>query len=119
MTRDADDLFAALDRLLEEERAALLTGRLHALADILVDKAQLIDALQAAGPADAARDMAELRTKAVRNQELMDNAMRGIRAVANRLGTMRRLRRSLDTYDESGRRTTISTQGGSQMEKRA
>lgn len=117
MTDETTRVFDALDTLLERERIALLEGRLDALAELLAEKEQLIDAL-AAIPLD--RDgLIALRGKAERNQNLMDSALRGIRSVATRLGTLRRLRRSLETYDQAGRRRTIVTQGGSQVEKRA
>lgn len=114
----AGALLQAFDQLLERERTALMSGNLEDLNEILTEKAALIDRL-GSDPLDADRErLGELRGKAQRNQELMDNAMRGIRSVATRLGTMRRLRRALETYDQSGRRTTIVT-GGAQVEKRA
>ena len=116
MTDPTQEILDALDSLLELERQALLEARLDRLAPLLAEKERLIDRLSLL---DAATDLSRLRGKAERNQHLMDNAMRGIRSVATRLGTLRRLRRSLETYDKAGRRTTIVTQGGSQVEKRA
>ncbi|MGR3373859.1 hypothetical protein [Pseudooceanicola nanhaiensis] len=117
MTDETTRIFDALDALLERERLALLQGRLELLSDILAEKEGLIDRLTERPL--GGDELTTLRGKAERNQELMDNTLRGIRSVASRLGTLRRLRRSLETYDQAGRRKTIVTQGGSQVEKRA
>lgn len=117
MTDEPTRIFDALDALLERERLALLEGRLALLSDILAEKEGLIDRLSERPLEED--EMTVLRGKAERNQQLMDNALRGIRSVATRLGTLRRLRRSLETYDQAGRRQTIVTQGSGQVEKRA
>ena len=118
MTEPANRLFDALDALLERERSMLLTGQLADLPGLLSEKEALIDQLSTMD-AEEALKMDGLKARALRNQELMDNALRGIRTVAERLGTMRRLRRSLDTYDQAGRKTSIVTATGHQVEKRA
>ncbi|MGR3322704.1 MAG: flagellar biosynthesis protein FlgN [Pseudooceanicola sp.] len=114
---DADGILDALDDLLNRERDALLSGQLDRLPDLLEDKERLIERLGRTEMAEESQ-LAALRRRAERNQALLDNAMRGIRAVAERLGTMRRLRQSLDTYDPSGRRTSIVTRPG-RVERRA
>jgi len=43
----------------------------------------------------------------------------GIRAVADRVAALRRVRDTLETYDQSGRKTAISTLRTGQVEKRA
>lgn len=108
----------ALDILLDRERAALLEGDLDLLVSQLDEKSALIEALNdcddAAGPG-----LAALQTKVLRNQALLDSALQGIRSVANRMSALHRIRRSLDTYDESGRKTTIESLAEGRMEKRA
>lgn len=109
---------AALDALLERERTALLDGDLELLVSQLEEKNALIDALNAApDPADVA--LTGLREKVLRNQALLDSALEGIRKVAARMSALHRVRRSLDTYDETGRKTTIESATEHQMEKRA
>ena len=108
----------ALDGLLEREREALLAGDLERLVGYLDEKKTLIDTLN--GAEDVSSDRLEaLQGKATRNQALLDSALQGIRSVANRMSTLHRIRRSLDTYDENGRKTTIESLTLRQMEKRA
>jgi len=45
--------------------------------------------------------------------------MDGIRAVTGRINTLRRVRKSLDTYDARGQRNTVSHTAASSVEKRA
>jgi len=108
----------ALDGLLDREREALLDGDLDQLVVQLEEKEALIKALN--GCDDAQGDsLNELQTKVLRNQALLDSALQGIRSVANRMSALHRIRRSLDTYDESGRKTTIESLTERRIEKRA
>ncbi|MFD0859997.1 flagellar protein FlgN [Roseovarius aquimarinus] len=118
MTIDsAERIFADLDRLLDAERAALLTGDLDTVGALMRHKEDLLERLKAAG-ADAPRP-AKLAGKALRNQALLDGALEGIRTVAGRLTTLRRIRRTLETYDRTGRKSSISDVIEHQVEKRA
>lgn len=118
----ADDtstgLLDQLAALIEEERAALLSGTLEKLADILARKEALIEALKRAEPQDRS-ELEALQARVTRNQELFDQALHGIRNVSNRLGALRRLRRTLETYDELGRKTAIADPAASRLERRA
>lgn len=114
----AQDIIDALDDLLEREREALLGGDLDSIARLLEEKEALFDRLNALSQ-DTSPDLSALKGKVQRNQALLDNALKGIRAVAARMSAMRKIRRSLDTYDESGNRTTIEGHKAAQLEKRA
>lgn len=118
MTPETRNLFDSLDDLLEKERAALLLGDLEKITVLLSEKEVLFDRLTLIDDATA-DDLTQLQGKAMRNQALLDNAQMGIRAVATRMANLRRLRRSLETYDETGRKTTITTRMDNQVEKRA
>lgn len=107
-----------LDALLEQERAALLVGDLDVIPTLLQRKEALFDEL-AELPAPEAQELQNLQTKALRNQALLDSALRGIRAVADRMSAMRRVARSLETYDAAGRKTTIETRAQRKVERRA
>lgn len=115
---ETQPLLDELDTLLERERITLLEGRLDGLAGLLAEKEDLIESLAALDIDPDQQQLEGLRGKADRNRHLMDSALRGIRSVTTRLGTMRRLRQSLETYDRSGQRTTIAT-GSGQVERRA
>lgn len=119
MTQEsAQGLIDQLDTLLEHEREALLEGRLEKVAEIAQSKEHLIDALNALPP-DPEYRISALQTKVERNQVLLDGAMQGIRNVAARLAALRKIRRSLETYDAAGRKQTIQGEIERKVEKRA
>jgi len=107
-----------LDSLLEAERRALLAGDLGSIATILARKEDLIDKLGRLDRA-AAPGLAALEEKAARNQALMDSALGGIRRTAARMAAFRRIRRSLETYDRSGRKTEIRDGATGSADRRA
>ncbi len=113
-----EKIINSLRILLDQERAALLDGNLEAIAVLLQRKELLIDQLntQVPKPSDA---ISELQGKVIRNQELLDGALEGIRKVAARMAAVRRIRNNLETYDESGRKSEISGVVDHKVEKRA
>lgn len=117
-TEQASVILASLDDLLDRERTALLNGDLDAISRGLREKERLIDALNALHDAQD-ENLSAVRNKAIRNQILLENALTGIRAVADRVSALRRVRDTLETYDQSGRKTAISTLRTGQVEKRA
>lgn len=117
-TEQASVILASLDDLLDRERTALLNGDLDAISRGLREKERLIDALNALHDAQD-ENLSAIRSKAIRNQILLENALTGIRAVADRVSALRRVRDTLETYDQSGRKTAISTLRTGQVEKRA
>lgn len=119
MTHDmTDKTIEALDDLLERERGALLEGDLDVLVRQLDEKKALIDTLNITDMAGQ-DSLIDLQGKVARNQALLDSALQGIRSVANRMNALHRIRRSLDTYDESGRKKTIEGLRKRTVEKRA
>ena len=113
-----DALLADLDDILERERAALLTGDLEGLSRILREKERVIDALNQGLHGDLG-SLDALKTKVNRNQALLDRAVEGIRVVADRVSALRRVRETLETYDQSGRKTTLESLHKGRVEKRA
>lgn len=107
-----------LDILLEDERGALLRGDLSQLMALTAEKERLVDALNALDSAPTG-DLRAVQGKLTRNQALLDGALQGIRSVAARLAAHRRIRRSLDTYDQSGRKHSIPGDIAHNLEKRA
>lgn len=119
MTHDTpQDIINALDELLETERQHLLSGNLEALSALLARKEDLIDAMNAMDPSKA-DVLFETHRKVVRNQALLSSALEGIRAVADRVASLRQVRKSLETYDETGRKKTFQTRTDTSVEKRA
>ncbi|WP_195821127.1 flagellar biosynthesis protein FlgN [Roseobacter sp. MH60115] len=113
-----EDVIDALDDVLDAEREALLAGNLDEIGRLLERKESLIDQLASLEEAD--RDPLEaLNAKVMRNQALLDSALEGIRTVARRLSALRRVRSSLETYDEKGERHTIDVAPDGAVEKRA
>lgn len=117
MTTEAIDL-SKLEGLLEQERAFLLEGDLEGLGTLLPTKERLVESLL--DDSGANRDkILPLEGKLQRNQLLLDGALDGIRAVADRLAALRQVRTALDTYDAQGRKQRVMTQNKQQVEKRA
>ena len=112
------DMITQLEELLDQERHALLTGQLVEVARIGDAKAMLIDTLGDAVTTNG-EDLKELKEKIARNQVLFDGALQGIRKVATRLAALRRIRRSLETYDADGQKRDIQGDVQRKMEKRA
>lgn len=108
----------ALDDVLDKERKALLEGDLDTISELLAKKEELFEALREI-EFDSVEGLGGLQGKAARNQVLLDGALKGIRAVAERMNTMRQVRKNLETYDRSGRKTTIQSAVEHKVEKRA
>jgi flagellar biosynthesis/type III secretory pathway chaperone len=119
MLHDAQKaLLGEMNALLDQERATLLKGDLDGLQHILELKEALVERLnQSEKLSDV--ELAPLRTKAARNHELLDSAMQGIRAVADRMAELRRVRQGLQTYDRAGRKTEVELTTRHKLEKRA
>ncbi len=113
----SDAALNALDRLLEEERAVLISGDLQRIADIADSKETLVAGLDDSGAGGAAH--IPLKRKIQRNQVLMDGALEGIRNVAAQLAVLRETGCTLETYDRNGRRQTWSGPRGDGIERRA
>lgn len=111
---DAQDL-DRLSSLIDEERQALIDGDFERIADLLEEKEALVTGLQGADP----RVLEPVQSGLRRNQELFDQALAGLRNVANKLGHASRLRKSMTTYDASGQRQSIDAPRINRLEKRA
>jgi hypothetical protein len=107
-----------LDELLDRERAALLDGDLDAISRSLREKERLIDALNGQ-QLMSETELSAIREKVQRNQILLGGALDGIRAVAERLYALRRIRETLETYDQTGQKTVLERLRSGQVEKRA
>lgn len=115
---DPQKLIDELDQILDQERTALMAGNLESMEDLLAKKEKIIDQLNSVSKLER-EPLEQVQTKLSRNQDLLDSAMEGIRSVATRMAELRRIRKGLDVYDQSGRRTRYGTRNGSKLEKRA
>lgn len=118
MTEQSRRLLDQLDAILENEHDAVLTGEIGRLAALVSEKERLVDALNALAP-PSEDSLRAIQGKLARNQALLDGALHGIRTVAARLAAHRRIRRSLDIYDQSGRKQSLSEDIAHNFEKRA
>ena len=118
MENDQNTLIRKLDELLDFERQALLDGNLEALADIVDDKEELIDALNKL-EFGTPEDIVPVNEKVERNQVLLEQALQGIRSVARRLAEIRETRKTFDTYDRMGQKSKIESDRVTSVEKRA
>lgn len=117
-TLSRTELFNALHLLLDREREALLEGKLREIPAIMTQKSDLIEQLSEAD-IDRAEVIRPLQHKLRRNQALFDQALAGIRSVAERLGALRNVGKSLDIYDGQGRRARIGNEDKGRLERRA
>lgn len=117
-TETARHLIEDLAGLLDRERKALIGGDLEQLAEMMSRKAALIARINNLGHVDQA-DLVAVRDKVARNQTLLNSALDGIRAVAERMAELRRVRRGLETYGRDGRKARFDTATRSRVEKRA
>ena len=115
---DTSTLFETLDDLLDRERLALIEGDLQKISELLAQKESLLEQI-ASSDSPAQKELAALQGKAIRNQALLDSALQGIRTVANRFATLRRIRKTLETYDEFGHKTSLPAGSDNKVEKRA
>ncbi len=114
--QDNKPILQELRGLLDEERQHLLKGDLSKLPELLERKQILVDRLE---DASEPVDLQALHDRLTRNHTLLTSAMEGIQRVSTRLDTLKRLRKSLETYDSKGRKNAIPTTHVGQVEKRA
>lgn len=113
-----NDLIKALEEVLDLERAALVEGDLERLDHMSPEKEKLIGAINEMQVLDSA-DLIAVQKKLERNQALLTSAADGIRAVAERMSELRRVRQEFTTYDAAGQRSGYPMRGKVKLEKRA
>lgn len=112
------DLVGDIDALMDEERKILKSGELHRLPNLLERKEALFEKFKDhEGATDS--ELQALREKSMRNQPLLEGAMKAVRAVGDRMKDLTRVRDSLETYDQRGQRYAVNMTSGSTFEKRA
>ncbi|WP_299664371.1 flagellar biosynthesis protein FlgN [uncultured Ruegeria sp.] len=108
----------ALEDLLDLERVALVEGELGELNRLVPEKESLIDALNELSVMNSG-DLVRVQQKVARNQALLSSAAEGIRAVAERMSELRRVRQEFSTYDATGQRNGYALRPQAKLEKRA
>lgn len=108
----------SLNTLLENERRALLSGNLDQIELLLSQKEKLVGQINgmAVAPSD---QVATVQGKMARNQLLLESAMSGIRAIAERIEILHQARKSLQTYNARGQKKDVSLSVARSVEKRA
>lgn len=112
------DLLKSLEELLDLERTALIEGDLDRLDHMSPEKEKLIGEINGL-QATESDTLIRLQKKVERNQSLLNSAADGIRAVANRMSELNRVRREFSTYDAAGHRTGFAVRHPAKLEKRA
>ena len=115
---DTATLITDLSEVIAQERHAILAGELEGVEDLVERKADLVALI--AGRDDVDREAFEaLRTQFERNQKLLESAMAGVRAVANRLTATREAQETLKVYDDKGRAKSFPTGETPKLMRRA
>ncbi|WP_282152945.1 flagellar biosynthesis protein FlgN [Ruegeria atlantica] len=112
------DLVKSLEDVLELERNALVQGDLDCLHHTAPEKEKLIGAINDLDVFDS-DELIRLQRKVERNQALLNSAAEGIRAVANRMAELRRVRQEFTTYGADGQRSEFAVRHQAKLEKRA
>ena len=96
-------------RLLDEERACILAGRLADLAAIVSKREELIQTLAARLNMDPENQemLLRMQQKLARNAALMRAAIDGMKAAGQRLGDIAQAQNQLSTYSSDGVLTNI------------
>jgi hypothetical protein len=111
-----DSTIEEIDLLLEDERAALLSGDLAALPGVAERKEVLARALEQVRP--TAEALRTIQAKTERNADLLAAAAKGLRSVTRRVAEIRSANGPLKTYGQDGTQQTLGSVAGS-FEKRA
>jgi flagellar biosynthesis/type III secretory pathway chaperone len=112
------DLMLLMHDLLDRERHALMNGQLEQATRILHEKEALLAGFNAL-PIAITKELQAVHAKNSRNQVLLSCALDGIRVVNERIAELQRTHNSLETYDQSGRKTTITGLHTGHVERRA
>ena len=107
-----------LDYLLEAERTALISGDLDRIGRLLHKKETLVERFSSRDTVDKEL-LASVSGKLKRNQDLLDQALGGIRSVTKRLDALKRVRQSLHTYNSRGEKKSVDLTTRGSVEKRA
>ena len=112
------DLVKSLEEVLDLERNALIEGDLDRLNHTAPEKEKLIGAINELEVFDS-DELIRLQKKVARNQALLNSAAEGIRAVADRMAELRRVRQEFSTYGADGQRNGFAVRQNAKLEKRA
>lgn len=118
MTDTNEDLFKAVENILERERDGLLSGDYAGLEQLAEQKSELISKISAMAGSQRMK-LSGLRARASRNQDLFESARKGLRDVSARLEEMQEVRDSLQTYGANGRRQAFVAPKSHSFERRA
>ena len=112
-----EDLCQSLEAVLDAECDALKQGHYDALDPLVERKATLMqDVLDCEDLPETA--LHELKSRISRNQDLIDMAMQGVRAVTQRMQDLHRARDRFETYDKNGHWQSVDSRARPQLEKK-
>lgn len=109
---------AQLVDVLTQEKNALVKGDFETLQVLSETKADLLDRIHHEGDATD-DDLAVLHDGLTRNRTLLNSALKGIRAVSDRIAELKQVRHRLETYDRAGQKKSVATRLQTTLEKRA
>lgn len=112
MTQNGTESLVELEDFLDDQRDALKTGDIEALARIAA-RSDAISARLDAAACENPAELARLRTKAVEVLRQIDFALRGIRAARRRIAAIMTARQTLSSYDRDGRPASVGASPGS------
>ena len=111
-------IFKRIERLLDQEKATVLSGELKRLPQLITQKEALFSQIGEHPNPDPTL-LKRLQQKTEQNQKILDAAMLGIRAATDRISEIRKKGSNLKTYSEQGVRAQFSGLPRQSFEKRA
>lgn len=104
---DLDQLLDEVEGVLDTERNLLRNGAFEGLTDLAQRKEHLISRIAEHASAAPGAILMRIRDKAAANLALFAAAQDGLRAAQHRLDAIRRAASTLQTYDCTGRSTSL------------
>ncbi len=101
----------AVENALDLEKTAILSGDLEALTEISGKKNEMVQSISKATASMNVSELRHLREKALRNEELLQSAMLGLKRAKDRIQSVREVKSSLQTYSAQGKLKKNNTQG--------
>lgn len=110
------DIVKELEEILEQEKAALLTGHYDVLGPLEQQKEHALGLLNTGNTSKAA--LSHIHIRISKNQELLKAAISGISVARDRIDALKNVQNSLSVYDHAGKMEMVMTRSGA-VEKKA
>ena len=109
-------MISKLTRLLEEERAALLSGQFSKLQELMERKEEAVEEIRELSV--HSEFVNQIKLLAERNERLIDATLSGLRDASSKLSKINISRKTVSTYDRYGHAQFLQIQDKFDLDKR-